>query len=150
VRNSLLKRAEEHCAETGSRFTAPRAAVLGVVLRVAAPLSAYDILDEMPAGTKPQTVYRALEFWQKEGFIHHIGSLNAYVACRAGHRHTGAQFLICDHCGSIAESHMCHMPRAFSNEAREKDFSVRHWVLELHGHCRKCGSEKSSPGACRS
>ncbi len=148
LQKQLLKRAEEHCILTGCRFTEPRQAVLGIVLRVSKPLSAYDILDEMPRGTKPQTVYRALEFWQKEGFVHHIGSLNAYIACRAEHRHSGAQFLICDGCGSITESHMCHIPQSVSDEARKKDFSVRHWVLELHGNCQKCGPEKRPSGHC--
>lgn len=148
MRSLSLRQAEEHCSETGSRFTAPRQAVLDVILRAGTPLSAYDILGEMPGGAKPQTVYRALEFWQREGFIHRIGSLNAYVACRAGHRHAGAQFMICDICGAITESHICHMPESFSDEADKKGFAVRHWVLELHGNCCKCGPEKPLPRGC--
>jgi Fur family zinc uptake transcriptional regulator len=104
----------------------------------------------MPDGTKPPTVYRALEFWEQEGFIHRIGSLNVYTLCHAGHRHDGGQFLICDSCGDVTEAHICDMPPGFKAEAKAQGFHLDGWFLELHGLCKKCqpGAEHSCPHGC--
>ncbi|MGB4058039.1 MAG: hypothetical protein WBK77_08155 [Alphaproteobacteria bacterium] len=67
------------------------------------PLGAYEIperLGKKIKNPKPPTVYRAIEFWAEHGFIHRVESLNAYVACEAGHQHKSAQFMVCNDCGS--------------------------------------------------
>lgn len=136
--NPSLKAAETYCKANGHRFTAPRSQVLSILLRASKPAGAYDIMAAMPKGTKPPTVYRALEFWEREGFIHRISSLSVYTACYAGHRHHGSQYVICDRCGHVEEVHLCHLPDALQNMIGRIGFKLTHWNAELHGLCRQC------------
>lgn len=137
-RNSLLTEAEAHCREHGHRFTDPRRTVLEIILRAGQPVGAYDIIAAMPDDAKPPTVYRALEFWEREGFIHRISSLNVYAACHAGHRHAGSQYLVCDDCGRVEEIHMCRLPGPLQAKIDEAGFVPARWNMELHGMCRNC------------
>lgn len=103
---SALADAEARCAEAHERLTGPRRRVLELLLRTGGPAKAYDLIagfGEDGVAAKPPTVYRALEFLEKQGFAHRIESLNAYVACRrVGETHSAA-FLICDCCGATRE-----------------------------------------------
>lgn len=139
-------RVEAHCAKSGARLTKPRRDVMAVVAASTRPLSAYDIIAAMPKGTNPPTVYRALDFWLGEGFIHRIGSLGLYMLCGAGHRHSGAQFLICDSCGRIDEKHDCAAPLPFSPD--QKGFTVHSWFVEMHGRCADCSAAPVKPAGC--
>lgn len=135
---SIMKQAEAYCAQHNHRLTEPRRAVLATVAAARRPLGAYEIIAALPDGTKPPTVYRALEFWEAEGFIHRIGSLGLYAACHAGHRHHGAQFMVCDNCGDVREAHICTLPTPIKSLMAENNFTMKHWNLELHGLCSAC------------
>ena len=134
----ILNDATKYCEANGLRLTEPRLKVFETIVNAGKPLGAYDVIDAMPKGTKPPTVYRALEFWEQEGFLHKITSLNLYAACQAGHRHHSAQFLICDNCCSITEAHLCDMPKEIGTLAKNQKFQPRQWVLEVHGICANC------------
>jgi Fur family zinc uptake transcriptional regulator len=136
----IIAQAARYCADHGHRFTAPRENVLAIVTGAQKPLSAYQIIEKMPDGTQPPTVYRALEFWESEGFIHRIGSIGLYAACHAGHRHNGAQFMVCDECGGVEEAHLCDLPPDLAALADNSRFTVARWNLELHGTCRNCAT----------
>ena len=86
---SRLAAAEALCVRREQRLTAPRRRVLELLLQAGQPLKAYDLMAAFDphAPAKPPTVYRALEFLEREGFAHRIESLNAFVAC--GHPLTG-------------------------------------------------------------
>jgi Fur family zinc uptake transcriptional regulator len=138
---SLIKTAKDYCTEHGHRLTDSRAAVLRIVSKAKKPLGAYDILEALRAymdNPKPPTAYRAIEFWQAHGFIHRIESLNAYVACHAGHRHDGSQYLVCDNCGDVQEIHLCSVPEALKKQAGTHNFTLKRWSTELHGLCTRC------------
>lgn len=141
----LLQDAKKYCEAHGLRLTEPRLNVFEIILNAGKPVGAYDVIDAMPKGTKPPTVYRALEFWEQEGFLHKISSLNLYAACQAGHRHHSAQFLICDNCGDITEAHLCDMPSEIEKVAKTNKFKTRQWVLELRGLCGKCPAAEHGP-----
>lgn len=133
-----LQHAEEYCARHGHRLTAPRRAVLEIITRSPKPIGAYDIIAAMPDGTKPPTVYRALEFWEAEAFVHRIGSLGLYTGCHAEHGHNGAQFMVCDDCGNATEVHLCDLPAPLQKLIEKNDFKLARWNLELHGTCSNC------------
>jgi Fur family zinc uptake transcriptional regulator len=105
--DAALAEAEARCAGAQERLTAPRRRVLELLLRSGGPTKAYDLIagfGEDGVAAKPPTVYRALDFLEKQGFVHRIESLNAYMACRqVGETHSAA-FLICDCCGATRES----------------------------------------------
>lgn len=139
----MIKQALDYCERNRHRLTQPRLQVLKIIEASTKPLGAYDILEELGKAIKnpkPPTVYRAIEFWQQHGFIHRIESLNAYVACEAGHQHKGSQFMICDDCGTVIEAHLCELPQPLRDSTVKNTFTPSRWNLEIHGTCAACES----------
>lgn len=138
---TTITKAEDFCLTNGHRLTEPRLHVLHIMAKAERPLTAYEILERLGEyldKPKPPTAYRAIEFWQTHGFIHRIESLNAYILCQAGHKHEGSQFMICDDCGNVTETHLCAVPDALKTKADSRNFKVSHWSVELHGRCADC------------
>lgn len=137
----ILQALEAFCESKDLRLTAPRRHVYVLIKQSKAPLTAYEVLDGIKQkmdNPKPPTAYRALEFLAKNGLIHRIESLNAYIACAENHNHRGSQFMICDSCGRVEEAHLCHLPEKLKNESQEKGFTLSYWNAELHGICAVC------------
>ena len=133
------------CEERGARLTALRRRVLEVVWGRHGPVRAYDILDRLGSERRraaPPTVYRALEFLLDAGLIHRIESLSAYVGCGDPHGAHGAQFLICEACGSVAEIDDTAISRRLGSRARGLGFWVRRQTVEILGLCAPCWKEK--------
>ena len=95
--SEILRDAAAHCREAGLRLTAGRELVLSLLARSSQALKAYDLLEQM-GNPMPPTVYRALDFWLEQGFVHRIESLNAYFACGHPLHAHGCQLLVCMHC----------------------------------------------------
>lgn len=138
-----LAAAEAAAVARGERMTPPRARVLKLLLEAGQPVKAYDLIarygdDGRPA--KPPTVYRALEFLERQGLAHRIASISAYVACAdegdEGDAHAAA-FLICDCCGDAREVH-AHVDRAMDHAAADAGYVIQRTTIEAHGLCRSC------------
>lgn len=139
--HNIIEHAKNFCTERKERLTNPRIEVLKIISKSSKPLGAYEILEELGKvidTPKPPTVYRAIEFWQQNGFIHRIESLNAYAVCHADHRHKDSQYMICDDCGVVIEVHICEMPKALKSMAAKNTFLPSSWNLEIHGLCKQC------------
>lgn len=137
--NNYITEAEKFCEKNKYRFTQPRKEVLEVIINYKAPLSAYDILKilSVEKEVKPPTVYRAIEFWSKHGFIHRIESLNAYISCDLSHKHKGTQVIICDKCGMTKE--VCFGDFKIAKKVQESEgFVVADWNVEIRGLCKNC------------
>lgn len=144
--NKILQQAKQLCSQHKERLTKPRFEVLCILAASPTPLGAYQILEELRKtikDPKPPTVYRAIEFWRKLGFVHRIESLNAYMVCHAKHLHTGEQFLICDDCGTVIETHICGLPKLMENTAETHTFAPSNWNIEIRGLCRDCQSSQA-------
>jgi Fur family zinc uptake transcriptional regulator len=138
---SFDKRALNFCIKNKHRYTKPREKVLKIIASSNKPLRAYDVLKQLAfvlKNPKPPTVYRAIEFWEKYNFIHRIESLNAYSLCEAEHSHEGSQFLICNQCGDVIESHFCEIPKIIKKKIEKNIFIPKSWNLEIKGVCSKC------------
>jgi len=136
-----VKDVEAYCAANGLRFTDPRRYVLEIIAAAKKPVGAYDILAQLAKkidDPKPPTAYRAIEFLEENHFIHRIESLNAYVMCHTDHRHNGSQFMICDSCGRVAETHLCELPADLARKTDAAGFTLSRWNAELHGTCKDC------------
>ena len=136
-----LTRAEAACAMRNARLTPNRRAVLEILLADHKPLGAYDIADRIRQRgrrTSPVQVYRSLELFQALGLVHRIESLNAYLACNAGRGRHGAQFLVCEDCGRVAETSDRHLEKGLHRLAREANFVLRAPVVEIKGLCPEC------------
>jgi Fur family zinc uptake transcriptional regulator len=135
-----LADAETRCVAAEQKLTAPRRRVLELLLQAGQPSKAYDLIaafgpDGVPA--KPPTVYRALEFLEKQGLAHRIESLNAYVACRMGEVGHDAAFLICDCCGATREIDPS-AAAAIGVAGAASGYVVSHVTIEAHGRCADC------------
>ncbi len=140
-RNTAEKEAVEYCREHGLSLTDPRLEVFRIIISSQKPMGAYEILEKLGTvidNPKPPTVYRAIEFWRKNGFVHRIESLNAYIWCRSDHRHSGSQFIVCDNCHSVVEIHLCEIPSELKEKAVGTGYAVTSWAVELHGKCAAC------------
>jgi Fur family transcriptional regulator, zinc uptake regulator len=135
-----LSAAETRLARDDQRMTAPRRRVLQLLLEAGQPVKAYDLIsafghDGEPA--KPPTVYRALDFLEKQGFVHRIESLNAFVACREGERTHAAAFLICDCCGRSEEVSPVGAD-VLERAGQRSGYELTRITMEAHGLCEKC------------
>lgn len=135
-----LEQADNRCGAEGQRLTAPRRRVLELLLGAEGPVKAYDLIAAFGAGgeaAKPPTVYRALEFLERQGFAHRIESLNAYVACRLGADTHAAAFLICDCCGATREIEPAGADTLVASAERD-GYAVKSLTIEAHGLCAAC------------
>jgi Fur family zinc uptake transcriptional regulator len=129
------------CEARGRRLTALRRRVLEIVWRSHAPIGAYAVLDLLAAErgrVTPPTVYRALEFLAREGLVHRLDTLNAFVGCsRPAHGHA-ARFLICGACGVVHEFEDAAVDRALAVAAALAGFAVDRQTVEIRGRCGPC------------
>ena len=139
--HKILKKISDYCEKNKLRLTAPRAEVLKIIASSKKPLGAYEILEKLNKvfkNPKPPTVYRSIEFLQENNFIHRIESLSAYVACDIDHLHKNSQFMICDDCGNVIETHQCEIPQYIKDYAIKNTFKPSRWNFEIHGVCAEC------------
>ncbi len=137
-----LEAAEFRCARSDQRLTAPRRRVLQLLLESGKPSKAYDLIaayGEAGAPAKPPTVYRALDFLERQGFAHRIESLNAYVVCRHGPDSHAAAFLICDCCGDTREVEPVGA-KQLNKVADEAGYRLTVVTIEAHGLCGACAA----------
>ena len=141
MNSSLEKKALNFCIKNKHRYTKPRENVLKIISSSNRPIKAYHVLKQLAKvlkNPKPPTAYRAIEFWERYNFIHRIESLNAFYVCEAEHLHSGSQFLICNQCGEVTESHICEIPKIIIKKIEKNIFSAKSWNLEVKGICSKC------------
>jgi len=124
----------------GERMTPARLRVLELLLSAAEPVKAYDLIarfgeDGQPA--KPPTVYRALEFLERQGLTHRIASISAYVACTSGGADHAAAFLICDCCGATCEV-AASVADGLAAAASGAGYVIERTTIEAHGRCGAC------------
>ncbi len=139
-----LAAAEARCAAEGLRLTPVRRKALEILLRDHRALGAYAILDllrDAGFGSQPPVAYRALDFLVEHGFAHKIERLNAFVACtHPGESHSPA-FMICRHCGAVAEAESGPAKGALGAAARAAGFQIEKAVVEAEGICPACAKK---------
>ncbi|MFL5336311.1 MAG: Fur family transcriptional regulator [Geminicoccaceae bacterium] len=146
--HAAVSQAHDLCASRGARLTELRRLVLELVWRSHAPIGAYQILDQLAehrGRVAPPTVYRALEFLSREGLIHRIDSLNAYLGCPSPARPHQAYFFICRACGDAAEFHDQELSATLARCVDRASFQVDTATVELAGLCGRCG-ERAEEG----
>lgn len=129
--------------ESGLRITVPRKQVVQVLAGTRKPLGAYAIRDRVvEAGGKIDvvSVYRILSALADIGLAHHIGAVDGYLACTAGHAHEHeTQHLICKECGCVEEIAIPQDAMRAIDSAGEKDgFTRLRARVEVLGTCSHC------------
>jgi Fur family transcriptional regulator, zinc uptake regulator len=116
--------------------------VLGRLNHSPAPLSAYDILDQLRSeGLRaPLQVYRALDKLVERGLAHRLESLNAFVACADAHCHRKGliAFAICEGCGKVDEFADAVIEERLGGWAKATGFKVERTTMEIRGKCAAC------------
>jgi Fur family transcriptional regulator, zinc uptake regulator len=136
-----LDQAEALCERRGLRLTELRRRVLEIVWDSHAPVGAYEIMQRLAderGRVGPPTVYRTLEFLGREGLVHRIDSLNAFVGCKAPDAAHRALFLICGRCRNAAEIHDGGLDASLERVAGEAGFAAERATVELTGVCANC------------
>ena len=134
-----LRMAESRCEAHGQKLTPARRRVLELLMQAGQPVKAYDLISAFGDGeaAKPPTVYRALEFLEREGLAHRIESLSAYVACSGEAGDHAAAFLLCDCCGRTEEID-APVHEALRGLAARVGYSIQTVAIEAHGLCAAC------------
>lgn len=137
-----LSKLNKLCQARRIRLTPQRQSVLELMLSAGKAMSAYDLLDQLKKiepKAKPPTIYRALNFLIKQGFIHKVESLNSYIICPHfdNTQHISTLF-ICKNCHMIIEKHSAIIEQELQSLANIHHFLTKHTVLEIHGICNKC------------
>lgn len=138
---ATLAAAEATCAEAGRALTPLRRRVYELLLASGGPAGAYDVLAALRAerpDAKPPTVYRALDFLVTVGLAHRLESLNAFVACDAGHAHAPSVFLICTSCRRALEVDAGHALVDVTDAAAAAGFHIARTMFEASGVCASC------------
>lgn len=137
----LLSDAKAFCDKKNLQFTEPRKKILKLLLKKSKPMGAYAILEALSTQQyqpNPPTIYRAIEFWLKHGFVHKINSLNAYIACAHEHATNQINLLICDVCSQVGEAHVESPVKKLRLNAEWDGFEIDNVITEIHGICRVC------------
>ena len=139
---NLLALAQNVCQKKGARFTKTREQVFLLLAKHKGAIGAYDLLDELKvldSSAKPATIYRALDFLSKQGFVHKIESINAFIMCHHfGDCNHPVQLLICDQCNRVNEIQSDHFDLALKTMADTNGFTINHQIIEAHGKCKLC------------
>ena len=138
----LLEQAQQVCQQRGARLTKIREQVFLLLAKHDGAVGAYDLLEELKTidpAAKPATIYRALDFLSKQGFVHKIESINAFVMCHHfSECNHPVQLLICDECGHVEEIQSNNFDLALRSMADASGFNISHQIVEAHGTCQAC------------
>ena len=146
----VLDEAERRASEDEVNFTPVRRHALEILLESHVAMPAYGLLKRLDAdgfGSLPPVAYRALDFLMKQGFVHRVERLNAFVACMYPHEAHTPAFLICRNCRAVAETRAAPAPAALRHEAQAAGFAIERSVMEAEGLCRDCASREAAPCA---
>ncbi len=139
----LVEEAETICRGRGRRFTRQRRALLGRLLAVGRPMTAYELLGLTRLDDNAITsasIYRSLDFLVEMGLVHRLDSTRSFVACdHPDHPHAG-HFLICRECGTVVETEDRRIAQATEDLGERHGFTLDHRTVELTGICGPCRS----------
>ena len=150
--DEIIKHAEQHCANNGSRLTDKRKQILSSLVKSNKAISAYDLIDvcEEAFGEKipPMSVYRILDFLEDQNLVHKLNVANKYVACSnisCDHVHGVSLFLICNVCNQVQEQ---SINQPITNELKktvtDSGFTLVKSHLEMRCICNSCLQNSST------
>ena len=118
--------------------------VLQVLRKSESPMTAYALLEKLKkSGIKSAPIiYRALESLMKEGVVHKIKELGAYVACDCSkdHIHALSVLTVCRDCHKVAELHDHTVIHQLENLRKQGIRLTEHAVIELPITCERCAA----------
>ena len=144
--DSVIEEAEMRCKQQGARLTEKRKQVLSGLLSSPTALSAYELMDycnsEYEQTLPAMSVYRILDFLQKQHLVHKLSLANKYVACAhitCNHDHGVPQFLICGKCQKVEEISVAKSTiNALRRSVHNAGYELVSPQLEMNCNCGDC------------
>ena len=140
-----MKSFKETLHRSGYKATPARLAILDIFKKSKRPLSAQEIIDELPGDIDQATIYRTFTALKTKGIIHQIDLRHNHAHYEltdiAEHHH-----LICLHCGRVEDVQHCNIGEIQATVLRaSKHFSeIKQHTLEFYGMCRVCARISSA------
>ena len=142
----IIEHAQTQCQHRGTRLTDKRKAVLTGLLSSRQALSAYELIDvcreTLDEKLPPMSMYRILDFLEKEQLVHKLKLANRYVACThitCNHQHEVPQFLICIECFRVEETAISKaMLDSLKGNVKKVGFELVSPQLEINCVCGDC------------
>ena len=137
------KIALEAMRKANLRVTMPRVQVIRALANSNRPLSAYAIHEAiLKEGGRIDvvSVYRILAAFNELDLVHHIGSVDGYLACgMSGHCDADTEHLICTSCGKVTETEVpSKSADAIQSQLQEQGFVREAIKVEVLGQCSDC------------
>ena len=147
---SVLAHAEQTCKAHGARLTGKRKQVLSGLLQSERALSAYELVDfchnQFGEALPAMSVYRILDFLEREELVHKLRLANKYVACShitCDHAHAVPQFLICSRCQKVREISIDkQVVRELQQNVEDAGYRLLSPQLEMNCLCNVCQEDE--------
>ncbi len=122
----------------------PQALILALLRKSKVPVSAYGLLEKLQSkGIKSAPIiYRALAALEKQGAVHKIQAIGAYVACNCAsdHTHPLSVLTVCGGCRAVQELHDHVVIDHLAKLRRMKVNLATQAVIELPVTCAQCAA----------
>jgi len=109
----------------------------------------YVYKDQFGESLPAMSVYRILDFLQKEHLVHKLDLANKYVACShitCSHSHAVPQFLICSECQKVEEVSISQETiEQLKGNVQEAGFQLSGFQLEMNCLCNDCAVKTAVP-----
>jgi Fur family zinc uptake transcriptional regulator len=116
--------------------------VLNALRKAKEPMTAYLLLEKLKtSGIKsPPIIYRALATLMKNGMVHKIKELGAFIACDCSpnHHHALSVLTVCSDCKDVQELHDHALIHHFEKLQKQGIRLQEHAVIELPITCNSC------------
>ncbi len=140
---ALSAAAQTALERSGEQWTKMRAAVFESLAGFDQPASAYDIAEAVSNAQERRvaanSVYRILDLFTAANVARRVESENAYLANRHPDCLHDCIFLVCDECGKTTHLDNDKLADGVREAARSRGFNPERPVIEVRGHCEKCG-----------
>lgn len=142
----LISKLRERVREQNLKNTTQREIILRAMFKKKGHFTPEEILSftQKEEGGKKigiATVYRALNFFEQEGFVTSIsfGSDGKKYELNTKEHH---DHMICDVCDKIIEFESDEIERLQEVEAAKQGFLIKSHAMQLHGICKECQQQK--------
>jgi Fur family transcriptional regulator, ferric uptake regulator len=133
-----LERALEALRDAGHRITAPRRALLGLLIQEHGPFSAEELHRRLPEGMcDPVTVYRSIGALEETNLVRRcdFGDGTYRYEFNTGEHHH--HHIICRHCSSVQNLEVCFAD-GLERLVRQMGYTNVTHTLEIFGTCVSC------------
>jgi len=146
----MVELAEKECKAHGVAITTKRINVFSVLMSAKKAVSAYELADSyermFDEPVPVITVYRVLDFLQREHLVHKLETANKFIVCShidCKDKHPVSQFLICKKCLKVKELSISTAKfDKLKHTIEQAGFHLDNPQLEMNCICDSCYTNK--------